>query len=104
MEGAGTVHHGAEIAGTLRVARGDGRPVRIEVDGTALEAREGDTVAAALLAEGRSILRHTLHGKAPRGLFCGMGFCFDCLVTVDGVRSVRACVTPVREGMKVETG
>ncbi len=77
--------------------------VVIEVDGERVAARPGMTVAAALLAAGRRTLRRTAQG-APRGLFCGMGVCFDCLVTVDGAPNVRACVTQVAPGMRVETG
>jgi predicted molibdopterin-dependent oxidoreductase YjgC len=87
-----------------RLGPAGGRVVRITVDGQPLEARAGDTVAAALLAAGRLAFRTTLRGRAPRGLFCGMGICFDCVVTVDGVTGVRACLTPVAEGMAVETG
>ena len=74
----------------------------IEVDGRPVPAAEGQTVAAALIGAGIAILRHTSSG-APRGVFCGMGVCFDCLVTVDGLADQRACVTPVRPGMRVET-
>jgi len=76
--------------------------VMFEIDGRSVEAREGDTVASALLAASVRAFRRTRHG-APRGIFCGMGVCFDCVVTVDGVHSVRACMTAVRAGMKVET-
>jgi predicted molibdopterin-dependent oxidoreductase YjgC len=72
----------------------------IEVDGHSLPARPGQTVAAALMAAGRLILRYTDSG-APRGLFCGMGVCFECLVTIDGVSGRRACMTPARPGMRV---
>ena len=74
----------------------------IEVDGQAVPARPGQTIAAALIAVGRTAFSHTPSG-APRGIFCGMGVCFDCLVTVDGLADQRACVTPVRPGMRVET-
>ena len=78
-----------------------GELVVIEVDGKAVEARAGETIATALLAQGRRTLRHTrLKGK-PRGLFCGMGICFDCLVTVDGQGSVRACMATVEPGLRV---
>jgi len=60
-------------------------------------------VATVLLAMGRRAFRRTGNG-APRGLFCGMGICFDCLVTVDGRPNVRACMTTVQPGMVVETG
>jgi aerobic-type carbon monoxide dehydrogenase small subunit (CoxS/CutS family) len=66
-------------------------------------ACDGQTVAAALLASGRRVLRRTATG-APRGVFCGMGVCFDCLVTVDGQADRRACITPARPGMRVGLG
>jgi predicted molibdopterin-dependent oxidoreductase YjgC len=72
----------------------------IHVDGRPLPAYEGQTVAAALLAGGWRVLRHTPSGT-PRGLFCGMGVCFDCLVTIDGVPDQRACMTLVRPGMEI---
>jgi predicted molibdopterin-dependent oxidoreductase YjgC len=60
-------------------------------------------VLAALWAAGRRTLHVTARTGEPRAFLCGIGVCFDCLVTVDGVRSTRACVTPVAEGMVVET-
>lgn len=79
-----------------------GSPISIEVDGEPVEAFEGESIAAALIASGRRILRYTPR-SSPRGLFCGMGACFDCLVEVDGDPSVRSCITPVRSGMKIRT-
>lgn len=73
----------------------------IQVDGQAIPARPGQTVAAALLAAGRRTWRRTLRGQ-PRGLFCGMGVCFECLVTVDGVADQRACMTLAQPGMQVQ--
>jgi predicted molibdopterin-dependent oxidoreductase YjgC len=81
-----------------------GRALTILVDGQPLEAYAGETVAAALLASGRRVLRHTDKSGAPRGMFCGMGVCYDCLVTIDGQPNVRACVTPVQPGMVIQTG
>jgi len=78
-------------------------PVTVEVDGEPVSAFAGESVATVLLALDRRTFRHTEQG-APRGLFCGMGVCFDCLVTVDGVENVRACLTPVAEGMVIATG
>ncbi len=77
-----------------------GRPIRFEFDGQAISALEGETIGAALSAAGILTLRHTLAG-APRGLHCGMGACFDCVVTVDGRIGQRACMTLVRDGMRV---
>jgi predicted molibdopterin-dependent oxidoreductase YjgC len=79
-----------------------GRSIRLLVDGQPISAYEGETLAAALLAAGRRTFRHTVPGGKPRGVFCGIGVCFDCLVTVDGSQ-IRACVTPVRDGMRVST-
>lgn len=78
-------------------------PVEIEVDGAPVAAYEGESVAAALLAAGVNVFRRTARG-APRGPFCNMGVCFECLVTIDGVRRERACRSVVRAGMRVETG
>lgn len=80
-----------------------GRRLTILVDGHEVEACEGETVAAALTAAGRRTLRTTARAGAPRGYFCGMGVCHDCLMTVDGLPNVRACMTPVRDGLRVET-
>lgn len=77
-----------------------GAPVSLTLDGRAVTAFEGETVAALLLAEGHVATR-TTPGGSPRGVYCGMGVCFDCLVVVDSVPNTRACVTWVREGMDV---
>lgn len=91
--------------------RGDLRMVGIErgvalgvvVDGAEVRAYEGESIAAALIASGRRFTRWTARTGEPRGYFCGMGVCQDCLVTVDGLPNVRACVTPARDGMRVES-
>jgi predicted molibdopterin-dependent oxidoreductase YjgC len=80
-----------------------GRTVQIEVDGEVVEAVEGEPIAAALLAIGKSVFRYTRKRGEPRGVFCAIGRCTDCMMTVDGVPNVRTCVTAVRGGMKVET-
>jgi predicted molibdopterin-dependent oxidoreductase YjgC len=78
-----------------------GRRVEIVVDGRPVEAYEAETVAAVLLANHELETRRTAKGE-PRGIFCGMGVCFDCLVVVDGVPNMRACMTWVRDGMEVQ--
>jgi predicted molibdopterin-dependent oxidoreductase YjgC len=91
--------------------RGDLRQVGVErgpalgifVDGAEVRAYEGESIAAALVASGRPFTRWTARTGEPRGYFCGMGVCQDCLLTVDGLPNVRACVTPAREGMRVES-
>ena len=80
-----------------------GRPVHITVDGESVQAYEGESVAAAMLAAGRHIFRHTHPEGEPRGIFCGMGVCYECLVTVEGRERVRACICPVQDGMRITT-
>ena len=84
---------------------GDGgqKAVRIEVDGEAMEALEGEPIATALLAAGKVVFRYTRKLKEPRGVFCAIGRCTDCMMVVDGVPNVRTCVTPVKVGMVVNT-
>lgn len=72
----------------------------IEINGREIETRSGQTIAAALIAAGILTFRR-LADHEPRGFFCGMGVCFDCLVTVDGIPDQRACMTPAQPGMKV---
>lgn len=76
--------------------------LRIWVSGREIEAREGETIAAAMLAAGMRICRTTAKTGEPRGIFCGIGQCTDCVMQVDGVPNVRTCITRVREGMIVE--
>lgn len=88
-----------------RIEHGVQRPpaVAIEVDGVQMQAYPGESLATALLAGGVRAFWRTQSG-APRGPVCNMGVCFECVVAVDGRPGVRACATPVREGMRVETG
>ena len=72
-------------------------------NGQTFEAQEGQTVATALWAQGVRALRLSLTRAQPRGIFCGMGICYDCLVRIEG-RAVRACMTLVSEGLEVESG
>ena len=71
-------------------------------DGRAIPARPGDSVAVALLAAGVTATRTTPASGAPRGPYCMMGACFECLATVDGRPNVQTCMTPVRDGLRVE--
>jgi len=63
----------------------------------------GQSVGAALLANGDRILRKTRFHEKDRGVFCGIGVCFDCLVVIDGLANQRACITEIKSGMKVQT-
>ncbi len=78
-----------------------GRPIQFFVDGESMHAYEGETIAAALTAAGRLVLRRSERTGAPRGVFCGIGVCFDCLVAVEGMGRVRSCMVAVRPGMRV---
>ncbi|MCU0984825.1 MAG: (2Fe-2S)-binding protein [Acetobacteraceae bacterium] len=72
----------------------------IHVDGRAVTAVPGISVAAALLAAGFSTLRHSPTAGTPRGAFCLMGVCQECAVLIEG-RAKRACMTAVRDGLSV---
>jgi predicted molibdopterin-dependent oxidoreductase YjgC len=75
----------------------------VTFDGRALPVTPGQTVAAVLLAAGIRSWRTTRFARRPRGLFCGIGACFDCLVTVNGTPSVRACLAEARPGDVIST-
>jgi predicted molibdopterin-dependent oxidoreductase YjgC len=79
------------------------KEVTIYFDGHPLKANEDEPVAAALLAAGIRIFRKTKKRHESRGLFCAIGRCTDCMMTIDGTPNVRACITAVREGMNVQT-
>ena len=77
--------------------------VEFSFDGKVVEGVAGEPIAAALHAAGVRTLRHSSRFHRPRGLFCAIGNCSSCLMTVDGVPNVRVCVEPLAAGMKVET-
>ena len=77
--------------------------VRITVDGRNVDVDATASVAAALLASGMTAVRRSVVGDVPRGPYCLMGICFECLVTIDGVQNRQACMVPVRDGMNVST-
>ncbi len=88
------------VLGSLR----NRKAVSFTFDGKTCEGREGDTIASALLAHGIRQLRVHEESGRPRGIYCNIGHCFECRVTVDGKAGVRACMTEIREGMAVESG
>jgi len=75
--------------------------VTITIDGVPAMAEPGESVAAVLLRQAEPWSRLTTVSGCKRAPYCMMGVCFECLAEVDGVASVQACLTPVREGMKV---
>jgi len=77
--------------------------LRLTFDGELLQALAGETISATLRAYGIVVSRTMPDSGSPRGLFCGVGRCPDCMMTVDGELNVRACITEVRDEMVVET-
>jgi aerobic-type carbon monoxide dehydrogenase small subunit (CoxS/CutS family) len=88
----------------LRILHGisRGKPFVIQVNGKPVTAYPGETIATVLLAAGMPMFHHTVISGEPRGPFCGMGLCFDCLVTINGMPNVRACQTYAQPGDNVE--
>jgi len=86
-----------------RAPEAGGATLPFTLDGRALTAREGDSVAAALMSNGVAHCRTTAVSGAPRAPYCMMGVCFECLVTIDGVGNRQGCVIPLRAGMAIET-
>lgn len=94
------LHHQSD---SLRLPSARGPAVEFTFDGRRLTAYEGETVAAALVANGQRALRTTVRDGEPRGAYCLIGVCFDCLVRIDGRTNRRACQLEVRPGMQVES-
>ena len=77
--------------------------VQFTYDGKTLEGYEGEPIASALRVAGVMAHRYTAKKHEPRGVFCAIGRCTDCVMVVDGKPNVRTCITPLAEGMTVET-
>ncbi len=82
---------------------GDATMIDLHLDGAAIPARPGQTLAAALIAAGHRSWRTTRVAGRPRGLFCGIGACYDCLVVLNGRPNTRACLVVVEPGDVVQT-
>jgi predicted molibdopterin-dependent oxidoreductase YjgC len=78
------------------------RDLEFEFDGRSVKAREGQSIAEALLDDGITTFRKTRHGE-DRGVFCGMGVCFECRAIIDGKPNTRTCMTPATSDCKVKT-
>lgn len=78
--------------------------VNFTFDGVTYKGFEGDTIASALLANGIRQLRVHEETGAPRAIYCNIGHCFECRVTVNHAQGVRACMTPIEKNMIVESG
>lgn len=79
------------------------RTVRFYYNGKEMEGLEGEPIAAALRSAGVMTHRYTRKRHEPRGVFCAIGRCTDCVMVVDGVPNIRTCITPLKEGMHVQT-
>ncbi|MGD8632139.1 MAG: (2Fe-2S)-binding protein [Anaerolineales bacterium] len=77
--------------------------LNIRIDQKEFTVPAGSSVAAAVIASGIRIFRHTDDGEA-RSFFCGMGVCYECLLTINGSPHQRACMTLVEDGMQISTG
>lgn len=86
-----------------RGTAGSGSEQVFTFDGRAIPFVAGQSVGAALTVAGVRSWRSTRVAGKRRGLFCGIGVCFDCLVVADGEPNVRACLLPARSGMQVAT-
>lgn len=78
------------------------KTITIYYEDRPIAAREGEPIAAALAAAGIRVHRTTEKTHEPRGVYCAMGRCTDCMMIVDGEPNVRTCITPVRDGMRVQ--
>lgn len=76
--------------------------IMISLNGKQLMVARGSTVAAAVLAAGHSTFRRSVSGE-PRGPLCGMGICFECRLSVDGVPHVKSCQMICKSGMRINT-
>ena len=77
--------------------------IRISIDGAEFSVTPGVSIAAALMSHDVVAWRTTRQSGSPRGTFCGIGACFDCLVTVNGQPNIRACIDFVRDGDVIDT-
>lgn len=77
--------------------------VQFTYDGKILEGYKGEPIAAALKAAGVMAHRYTKKRHEPRGIFCAIGRCTDCVMVVNGKPNVRTCITPLEEGMVIQT-
>jgi len=85
-----------------RLDKSDDNRVNVTINGQPAQVPAGETVAAAVLAQGLPHTRTTPVSGAPRAPFCLMGVCFECLMVIDGKANQRACMKLVREGMRIE--
>jgi sarcosine oxidase subunit alpha len=81
-----------------------GKLVLITINQEKVTAYEGELVSTVLNCEGIRVFQRKHKNGRPSGIYCGMGICYECLVNINGVSNVRACQTPVADGMIISTG
>jgi len=79
------------------------KEVSFSYNGSSMTGYEGEPIMTALRAAGIKVHRYTLRDHRPRGVFCAIGRCTDCVMVVNGTPNVRTCVTPLEEGMTIQT-
>lgn len=87
-----------------RLPEAESAGIEVTIDGRPFLGRPGDTVAAVLMEAGQVACRTSAVSCEPRGPYCLMGVCFECLVAIDGIANRQACLVPIESGMQVETG
>ncbi len=80
-----------------------GREIQFTFDGKTMEGFEDEPIAIALRSNGVMVHRHTTKRDEPRGIFCAIGRCTDCIMVVNGIPNVRTCVEQLKEGMVIQT-
>lgn len=101
-EADGRLSDGTHMAQRIDQGMGRGQKFTVYVDGRSIVAYAGESVAAAMLAAGVKVLRTSPRDRTPRGAFCLMGSCQECLVRIEGRRQL-ACQHPVSNGLSVQT-
>jgi predicted molibdopterin-dependent oxidoreductase YjgC len=77
-----------------------GKKIKFYFEGKELDGYEGETIAAALYANGIKVFRESYTGR-PRGFFCAIGKCSSCFMIVDSKPNIRTCIVPLKKGMKI---
>ena len=80
-----------------------GKAIEVFINGEKIIAYEGELVSTVLQAEGISVFNHKHKTGKPSGIYCAMGVCYECLVSVDNVPNIRACQTLIRDRMVIQT-
>ncbi|MEE3468578.1 MAG: (2Fe-2S)-binding protein [Eubacterium sp.] len=80
-----------------------GQEITFTFDGKQMKGFAGEPIAVALKANGVMIHRYTKKEHKPRGIFCAIGRCTDCVMVVNGKPNIRTCVTPLEQGMEIQT-